>query len=57
LKSKIEEYAKIRKSLKGVGYSFDLILASTKEFDFYSTHWRNSIFREIKEKGKTIYER
>ncbi|GAB5046980.1 nucleotidyltransferase domain-containing protein [Thermodesulfovibrio sp. TK110] len=57
IKSKIEEYRKIRKSLKGLKYPFDIIVISPEEFNFYSLRWQNSVIAEANEKGKIVYER
>ena len=53
--SKIEEYSKIRKSLKGIRFPFDIIVMSTKEYEFYSLNWKNSILAEAREKGTVVY--
>lgn len=55
--SKIDEYRKIRKSLKGLGYPFDIIVLSMEEFDFYSKSWKNSVIAEATQKGKLLYEK
>lgn len=57
IKSKIEEYRKIRKSLRGLKYPFDIILISPEEFNFYSLKWQNSVIAEASQKGKIVYER
>lgn len=57
IKSKIEEYRKIRKSLKDLKYPFDIIVVSPEEFNFYSSKWQNSVIAEASQKGKIVYER
>lgn len=57
IKSKIEEYRKIRKSLKGLKYSVDIIVVSPEEYNFYSLKWQNSVIAEARQKGKIVYER
>lgn len=37
MKSKIEEYTKIRKRLMGMGFPFDIIVHTPEEYEFYST--------------------
>ncbi|MCL0040928.1 nucleotidyltransferase domain-containing protein [Thermodesulfovibrionales bacterium] len=53
--SRIEEYTKIRKSLKGIKSSFDIILLTSKEYEFYSLGWKNSVAAEAEEKGVILY--
>ncbi len=55
VKSKIEEYTKIRKSLKGIRFPFDIIVISPAEYEFYSLKWENSIVAEAREKGSVVY--
>ncbi len=55
IKSKIEEYSKIRKSLKGIRFPFDIIVISPEEYEFYSLKWKNSILAEAREKGTAVY--
>lgn len=55
--SRIEEYKKIRKSLRGIDYPFDLIIITPEEFNFYSSNWKNSIIAEAAIKGEILYER
>lgn len=57
IKSKIDEYRKIRKSLRGIKYPFDIILISREEFDFYSSKWQNSVIAEASQRGKIVYEK
>lgn len=57
IESRIKEYAKARKSLKGIRYPFDIIIITPEEFKFYSENWHNSVIAEAKEKGNIIYER
>lgn len=57
IRSTIEEYTKIRKSLKGIKSPFDIILLTPEEYEFYSLSWKNSIAAEAREKGVTLYER
>ncbi|MEW6007347.1 MAG: nucleotidyltransferase domain-containing protein [bacterium] len=55
IKSKIMEYAKIRKGLKGLKFPFDIIILTPQEYDFYSENWKNSVVAEAKEKGMVLY--
>lgn len=55
VKSKIEEYTKIRKSLRGIRFPFDIIVITPEEFEFYSLKWRNSILAEARKKGSVVY--
>ncbi len=57
IRSKTEEYTKIRKNLKGIKFSFDIILFTPEEYKFYSLNWKNSIAAEAKEKGVVLYEK
>ncbi|MBT9141490.1 MAG: hypothetical protein DDT30_02082 [Dehalococcoidia bacterium] len=57
MKSRTEEYTKIRRNLKGVKSTFDIILLTPDEYEFYSLNWKNSIAVEAKERGVTLYER
>ncbi len=57
IKSRTEEYTKIRKSLKGIKSCFDIILLTPEEYEFYSLNWKNSIAAEAKERGVALYER
>lgn len=56
IKSWIEEYSKIRRNLKGIRFPFDIIVISPEEYEFYSLNWKNSIFADVRENGKVIYE-
>ncbi len=56
IESKIKEYVKIRKSLKGIRYPFDIIIISPEEYEFYSSKWHNSVIAEAREKGDVLYE-
>ncbi|OGF61540.1 MAG: hypothetical protein A2Y62_01800 [Candidatus Fischerbacteria bacterium RBG_13_37_8] len=53
--SKIEEYTRIRKSLKGIRIPMDIIVINSKEYDFYSRNWINSVMAEAKERGIILY--
>ncbi len=55
IKSKTEEYLKIRKGLRGVKFPFDIIIMSHDEYDFYSLNWKNSIAAEARERGIVLY--
>jgi len=57
VKSKRSEAVKIRKTLRGFKASFDIIVTTPNEFEFYSKEWINSIFAEARERGIVIYER
>lgn len=52
--SKIKEMNDARKLLKGLGKSFDIIVTSQEEFDFYSTQV-NSVHHAAVNFGKIIY--
>lgn len=53
--SKIQLHTRIRKSLKGIKFPFDIIVMSPEEYEFYSLNWRNSIVAEAREKGSVLY--
>ncbi|MEW6102829.1 MAG: nucleotidyltransferase domain-containing protein [bacterium] len=55
IKSKIMEYAKIRRALKGLKFPFDIIVLTPQEYDFYSKNWKNSVIAEAREKGVILY--
>lgn len=55
VQSKIEEYAKVRNSLKGIRFPFDIIVVTPEEYEFYSLEWKNSIFAEARERGTILY--
>ena len=55
IKSKIEEYSRIRRSLKGIRLPFDIIVITPEEFEFYSHNWKNSVVAEARSKGIIIY--
>ncbi|MFN3480671.1 MAG: nucleotidyltransferase domain-containing protein [Thermodesulfovibrionales bacterium] len=57
LQSKIKEYSKIRRSLKGLRYPFDIVILTPEEFEYYSTEWLNSVVAEAKKRGIVLYER
>ncbi len=57
VKSKRKEAVRIRKILRGLKKSFDIIVTTPKEFEFYGKEWINSVFAEAGEKGAIIYER
>lgn len=48
IESKIREYSKIRRSLRGLGYPFDIIILTPEEFEYYSSDWINSVAAEAK---------
>lgn len=52
--SKSKESVIIRKALKGILHSIDVIVIAPDEFDYYS-HEAGSIFKTIAEKGVLIY--
>lgn len=56
IRSRIEEYTKIRKNLKGIRFPFDIILLTSEEYEFYSLGWKNSLAAEAREKGIVLYE-
>lgn len=53
--SRIKEYTKIRKSLKGIRFPFDIIVITPEEYEFYSLKWKNSILAEARKKGSVVY--
>lgn len=57
IRSKLEEYRKIRKSLRGIKYPFDIIVISPEEFEFYTSNWQNSVVTEAAKKGEVVYEK
>lgn len=52
--SKIKEMNDARKLLRGLGKSFDVIVTSQEEFDFYRTQV-NSVHHAAANYGKVIY--
>jgi predicted nucleotidyltransferase len=54
VESKIKEINEARKLLRGLGKSFDVIVASQEEFDFYRTQV-NSVHHAAANYGKVIY--
>lgn len=52
--SKIKEMNDARKLLRGLGKSFDVIVSSREEFDFYRTQV-NSVHHAAANFGKVIY--
>ena len=52
--SKIKEMNDARKLLRGLGKSFDVIVTSQEEFDFYRTQI-NSVHHAAANYGKVIY--
>jgi uncharacterized protein len=52
--SKIKEMNDARKLLRGLGKSFDVIVASQEEFDFYCTQV-NSVHHAAANYGQVIY--
>lgn len=57
IESKIKEYSKIRKALKGLGYPLDILILTLDEFEYYSTQWSNSIAAEVKNRGIILYDK
>lgn len=55
VKSRLGEYVKIRKELKGFKFPFDIIIMSPEEYDFYSLNWKNSAAAEARERGIVLY--
>lgn len=53
--SKIDEYLKIRKSLKGIRFPFDIIVITPEEYEFYSLNWKNSILAEARKRGVILH--
>lgn len=53
--SKIDEYLKIRKSLKGIRFPFDIIVITPEEYEFYSLNWKNSILAEARKSGVILH--
>lgn len=54
VESKINEMNDARKLLRGLGKSFDVIVTSQEEFDFYSNQV-NSVHHSAANYGKVIY--
>ena len=54
VKSKIKEMHDARKLLRGLGKSFDVIVASQDEFDFYRTQV-NSVHHAAATYGRILY--
>lgn len=52
--SKIREMNEARKLLRGLGKSFDVIVTTREEFDFYSTQV-NSVHHAAANYGRVIY--
>jgi predicted nucleotidyltransferase len=52
--SKIQEINAARKLLRGLGKSFDVIVTTQEEFDYYRTQI-NSVHHAAAHYGKTIY--
>lgn len=57
IESKRNEAVKIRRVLRGFKMPFDIIVTTTREFEFYSKEWINSVFAEARKNGVVIYER
>jgi uncharacterized protein len=53
-KSKIEEKRKIRKAIKDLDFSKDILVVSSFEFDFYKNQ-TGSLFQEVNEKGIVLW--
>jgi len=47
----------IKGNLKGIKFSFDIILFTPEEYKFYSLSWKNSIAAEAEENGVVLYEK
>jgi predicted nucleotidyltransferase len=54
--SRIRESNEARRALRGLGKSFDMIVASVAEYDYYKTQV-NTVFAEASNKGIVLYER
>ena len=52
--AKAQESVTIRKALRGILHSIDVLVATNEEFEFYS-HECGSVFKTIAEKGVAIY--
>ena len=52
--SKIQEKRKIRKSLKNIKCSKDILVTSEEEYNVYSLKY-GSIYKEIDEKGEVLW--
>lgn len=57
VQSKIKEYLKIRRALKGLRYPFDILILTPEEFEYYSTEWLNSVVAEARERGIVLYDK
>jgi predicted nucleotidyltransferase/DNA-binding MarR family transcriptional regulator len=56
VQSRLKEYTKIRRSLKGMKFPFDIIIVTPEEFEFYSANWQNSIIAEARDRGIVLHE-
>ena len=56
IKSKINELRKIRKALRHLDYSKDIIVVSDEEFNFYKNEF-GSVYKEAYEKGEILYQK
>ncbi len=52
--SRSKEMVEARKLLGGMKQAFDILVATSEEFEFYK-HEAGSVYREISERGKLIY--
>lgn len=52
--SRSKEMVEARKLLGGLNKAFDVLVATTEEFEFYR-HEAGSVYREISEQGTLIY--
>jgi predicted nucleotidyltransferase len=54
ISSRSKEMVEARKLLGGLNNAFDVLVATSEEFEFYR-HEAGSVYREISERGKLIY--
>jgi uncharacterized protein len=56
--SKLAEKRKIREALKEFIVPKDILISTTKDYDFYSQdeNWINSIYAAARKRGITLYE-
>ena len=54
ISSRSKEMVEARKLLGGMNNAFDVLVATSEEFEFYR-HEAGSVYREISERGKLIY--
>ena len=56
ISSRSKEMVEARKLLGGLNKAFDVLVATSEEFEFYR-HEAGSVYREISERGTLIYDK